>query len=272
MNFSPSPGLFDHNMMYGGNAAETIHLDGWGPSDRSGWADVINPGTAQQIYFENNNFYRIGSGQTNAYQAYYGSRVVFRFNNMHNGVQVDHHGNLTPKTRWWELYGNVSDGPYWAGFVERGGSGVMFNNTRLQAGPEISLCEESSSYPGLDQVGRTVGQALYPAYIWNNDHSINSDSNSPCVGGMIVLNRDYYTPSSGTSLPATCIVNQAYWKTDEGGNWNTTNGSANDGKLYKCTATNTWTAYYTPYTYPHPLTTTLPQVKQPNPPLIFNVQ
>ena len=25
------------------------------------------------------------------------------------------------------------------------------------------------------------------------------------------------------------------------------------GTLYKCTATNTWTSYYTPYTYPHPL-------------------
>ena len=25
------------------------------------------------------------------------------------------------------------------------------------------------------------------------------------------------------------------------------------GELFKCTATNTWTIYYTPYTYPHPL-------------------
>jgi hypothetical protein len=27
------------------------------------------------------------------------------------------------------------------------------------------------------------------------------------------------------------------------------------GVLYKCTAPNTWTLYYTPYTYPHPLQT-----------------
>src|SRR5205823_11054263 len=29
--------------------------------------------------------------------------------------------------------------------------------------------------------------------------------------------------------------------------------SGADGVLYKCTAPNTWTLYYTPYVYPHPL-------------------
>jgi hypothetical protein len=32
-----------------------------------------------------------------------------------------------------------------------------------------------------------------------------------------------------------------YWATDK-------------NMLYVCNPTNTWTAYYTPYTYPHPLT------------------
>src|SRR5213593_4734233 len=53
------------------------------------------------------------------------------------------------------------------------------------------------------------------------------------------------------------------------GSWNTSesnpygvqqNGAS--GVLYKCTATNTWTLYYTPYTYPHPLATSIP----PSPP------
>lgn len=55
------------------------------------------------------------------------------------------------------------------------------------------------------------------------------------------------------NIPATCTVGAGYWATDKGGNWDTTNGTANDGALYRCTATNTWTLYYTPLTYPHPL-------------------
>jgi hypothetical protein len=49
-----------------------------------------------------------------------------------------------------------------------------------------------------------------------------------------------------------------YWATDEG-EWDASNGATPDGKLYICTATNTWTARYgvnasgTPYCYPHPL-------------------
>jgi hypothetical protein len=45
----------------------------------------------------------------------------------------------------------------------------------------------------------------------------------------------------------------AWWATDQGGNWHATNGTSNDGALYKCSSTNNWTLYYTPYSYPHPL-------------------
>ena len=50
-----------------------------------------------------------------------------------------------------------------------------------------------------------------------------------------------------------------YWATDQG-SWNTSTSNPEgvqlngaDGVLYRCTSTNTWTLYYTPYTYPHPL-------------------
>ena len=69
--------------------------------------------------------------------------------------------------------------------------------------------------------------------------------------------------------PATCTTTSEsadagrggvmYWATNQG-NWNAStsnpygvqqNGA--DGTLYMCTATNTWSVYYTPYVYPHPL-------------------
>ena len=51
--------------------------------------------------------------------------------------------------------------------------------------------------------------------------------------------------------PATCTPQVGYWATDQG-SWNQS-GIGGQGQLFVCTAPNTWTLYYTPYTYPHPL-------------------
>ena len=149
-------------------------------------------------------------------------------------------------------------------------------------------------YPCLDQPGRGKGdllsgnfpsavntttgtiawpnQALEPIREWLNTYTPAPDGTSAYYSiqaadaTRIVENRDYYkytgsfdgTVGIGSgaraSRPATCTAGVAYWSTDQGGNWHTTNATANDGTLDVCTATNTWTnASYTPYTYPHPL-------------------
>jgi hypothetical protein len=60
------------------------------------------------------------------------------------------------------------------------------------------------------------------------------------------------------SLPVTCTIGVGYWATNQScsnltGMVGKNPSSPISGTLYKCTSTNTWTAYYTPYTYPHPL-------------------
>jgi hypothetical protein len=127
-------------------------------------------------------------------------------------------------------------------------------------------------------------QALEPIYIWNNTGArvpgwgTTSDYTDD-TGGRVQPNRDYYPPASGmqtsptspfngtqgtgwgtlANRPTTCTPGVAYFAIDQG-SWNKTTSNAHgvqmngaSGVLYKCTSPNTWTLYYEPYTYPHPL-------------------
>jgi hypothetical protein len=139
---------------------------------------------------------------------------------------------------------------------------------------DITLWTNPAVLPG-------PAQALVPVYLWSNYRAGSAvaayvDSNS--IGGgipnhspdVIKPDRDYYdykTSFNGTSgtgcgtlanRPTTCTTGVGYWATTQSCSNLTGMVGANpstpiSGTLYKCTAPNTWTAYYTPYTYPHPL-------------------
>ena len=109
---------------------------------------------------------------------------------------------------------------------------------------------------------------LEPIYQW-----MNSLSGTPqvTIGGSAALqNRDVFvdnanfTGATGTgfglaaSRPATCTAGPGgTYGTSPTGSYGVayfaTDANSGNGELYVCTAPNTWTAVYQPYTYPHPL-------------------
>jgi hypothetical protein len=270
-----SPGLIDHVTFTAlGWASEFIHVEGWGSSSSAGWTNAHTPGSDEAVYIEDSTFTTTSSESGNAWiQSYYGARIVYRYNTF-NYTKTDAHGTAgNIGTRWWEFYGNTFDlaggaNPGGSAMNLRAGSGIIFGNIRVGNPGQVGLCEEDSGYPALYQIGRGQDQSLYPAYAWNNgtfSYGINSCEATPAAN-MVALNRDVYVDTgasctaggacttgvgSGTTLPTTCTTNTGFWKTDEGEWWAANAG--NDGRLYKCTSTNTWTLYYTPLIYPHPL-------------------
>jgi hypothetical protein len=118
-------------------------------------------------------------------------------------------------------------------------------------------------------------QYLEPQYLWMNsigsatymllnDGSQNNQDfyydcgsgNNTCSGG--------FTGTAGTGYgtlaarPSTCTAGQGgtYFTSPTGSYgvaYFATDANGGDGELYVCSATNTWTGIYRPYTYPHPL-------------------
>lgn len=145
-------------------------------------------------------------------------------------------------------------------------------------------------------------QLLEPYYIWDETLGSANAYNNPAWNNVqMTANRDFYSQvghtantsptspfngSSGTgwgtmaNRPTSCTAGPggtygqsptgsygvAYWATD---------ANSGNGELYICTGTNTWTAVYSPYTYPHPLVSGgTVESNAPNPPtgLIATIQ
>ena len=245
MTTGEGPGLIDHSSFINlPTAKETIHNAAWGAGVFTGWSNAATPGSPAGLYIENNTV--LGAQYSNLIQSYYGARTIIR-NNTFIGPQVDYHGDHTPySARWWEIYNNS-----WASgslMCLRGGSGLIFGNSGTANAFFVNETADNSC-----GIGEGQNQTLFPAYLWNNPgttYNYNVDGCSVHLG-TVNVGVNVMTSNSGTTLPSTCNTNDPFWKTNEG-SWNQS-GSGGQGVLYKCTAPNTWTLYYTPFTYPYPI-------------------
>lgn len=216
-------------------------------------------GSANYLYVEDNTF---GNGISSfVSEQGQGGRIVFRHNTITGytcgGCEVwDLHGDQGTggTTISAEFYHNtVNDGGQrW--MHHRGGQAIIANNTISSGGWNFTeyrswggngIC---SPYPAPGQ----INNSFYFNNIVGGSNQLptfsNGGSSGICGGGgeavYLVLNRDYWRPTFGlaSARPATCTANN-----------DTFYGSTDTDVIYKCTATNTWTPFFTPYTYPHPL-------------------
>lgn len=190
----------------------------------------------------------------------------------------------------WTNLNNTGGYTYW--MIHRGSWMLMFSNAAsgtYAGGYLLSPKYRQYSCDECQNPAETAySQHIQNTYVWGNFHNgairpylpiVPRTNHNPyetadlCADGVgtyeITENVDYFNYNAsfdGTTgigcgtvanLPATCTTGVGYWATTQSCSDMTGMVGANpaapiSGTLYKCTSTNTWTAYYTPYTYPHP--------------------
>ena len=282
-------GVADNNEMTVGNGGSGVmHFYGL---DAESWSTLtLSFGAASNFYFEDNVI--TIAGDSSGHGAGRGGRYCSRYNTWiytYSGSLspwFDLHGNMGASrghgTMGAEIYGNLVTSTHNAGVKlldQRGGKVLCFWNNANNVGANTAYAREeyddSENPPAMAPDGQP--QHVANTYFWNNRKNntklfhLDDSENDSGVEHPIVENQDFWkqNPSyngiaeigmyCGSSLPAKCTVGDGAWITAQDcSSVSPENIGAHpqvpiSGALYKCTAPNTWTAYYTPYTYPHPL-------------------
>ena len=198
-------------------------------------------------------------------------------------------------TMGFEFYGNklTSTHNLGVGMIDqRGGKALVFYNDVVSSGA-ISTKVREEIGDSYNPTTSAQPQHVSDTYFWINKKN-NSTEISPSIASNVCASyvnqitpicptiEDVYSVNDNDELhkytasfngtsgmgcgslanrPETCTTGVAYWATNQSCADLTGMVGANpatpiSGTLYKCTTENVWTAYYTPYIYPHPLSGT----------------
>ena len=222
-------GLIDHNTFFNsrvviaGSAAMLYE----GDRQHELWNKNYSLGSSENVVFiEDCDFTKEGHG--NSIDANYGGRYVFRYNNVTDSTTEAHsvQGN-NRATISWEIYNNTFhevNRAMWVPFFQRGGTGVIFNNTivggwtlKAIAIDNVRSCSNSSISGYCDGSSPWDGnEPIDSGGNGNHDGSDNSatltDSSQSWIDddliGITVYNLDdgsmgTITANTGTTLTAT---------------------------------------------------------------------
>lgn len=235
------------------------------PTADNGW---IETGQGARLIVRYNTWNMANSGGGNTIpQSFWDTHG---FQSWSGGVNSGNTGTMPV-----EYYGNTITTPFHAFQIEnmRASWGLFYNN--IYTGPDS---------PGYDLYGESPTGACpsdinptptnYIPYV-NNTYFFNNQVNGsianasidgfvpPCITGQNTNWWNYNAACTtsacstgigrGTTPPTgTCTTGVGYW-VNSTPTPTASSSVTQAGQFYKCTSTNTWTLYYTPFTFPHPL-------------------